>query len=132
MCVGELTWKREKQSLIGLIFSGLLLFMEITFVSTKALSTSDRSMYLSLPVLIYFLVLCFREWNPDWDTRFFGGISTAIYVMQFGIITVVMKVAEITGCMGSWLYCLTWLMVIIVPTAFYWLFRNTKIVRILF
>ena len=89
-------------------------------------------MYLALPGLIYFLVIAFRNWGPEVNTTWFGGISSAIYVMQFGVITVFTKVAEVAGIRSSWVYWFAWLMVMIVPTAFYLLFRKTKVVKILF
>lgn len=129
MCVGEATWKREQISLPEILATGGVLIAEITFVCLHA---EPGSMYLALPGFIYFLMIAFRSWNPDVDTTWFGGISSAIYVMQFGVITVVMKVAEIAGITGSWIYWLTWLMVMVIPTAFYLVFRKTRIVKILF
>lgn len=52
--------------------------------------------------------------------------------MQFGVITIIMKVAEVIEITGGWIYWFTWLMVICIPSAFYMFFRKTKIVKILF
>lgn len=96
------------------------------------LHSEPGSMYLTLPGLIYFLMIALRNWNPNVNTTWFGGISSAIYVMQFGIITCIMKAAEIAGIAGAWIYWFTWLMVMVLPTVFYLFFRKSKIVKILF
>ena len=129
MCIGEASWSREKTSLLGIMVDGGVFIAEVTFVCNHS---EPGSMYLALPGLIYFLVIAFRNWGPEVNTAWFGGISLAIYVMQFGVITVFTKVAEVAGIRSSWVYWFVWLMVMIVPTAFYLLFRKTKVVKILF
>ncbi len=52
--------------------------------------------------------------------------------MQFGVITCIMKAAEIVGIATSWIYWFTWLMVMVLPTVFYLFFRKSKLVKILF
>lgn len=95
MCIGELTWRAKKKSIPLLVLSGVALVVEITFIGTHASKADDRSMYLLLPVFIYALVLVFREWNPQINSVNLGGISTAIYVMQFGVITMGSKLLNI-------------------------------------
>jgi peptidoglycan/LPS O-acetylase OafA/YrhL len=129
MCIGEATWKTEKTSVVGILVDGGVFIAEVTFV---CLHSEPGSMYLSLPGLIYFLVIAFRNWNPNVNTTWFGGISSAIYLMQFGVITVVMKAAEVTGISDIWIYWFAYLMVIIVPTTFYLLFQKARIVKMLF
>lgn len=129
MCIGEATWKAEKTSLFEILLCGGGLLAEITLVCQHS---DPGSMYLALPGFIYFLVVAFRNWNPDVNTKYFGGISSAIYLMQFGVITVVMKAAEIANLTGSWIYWLAYVMVIVIPTAFYVLFREKRLVYILF
>lgn len=132
MCIGEVSWNREKTFCYEILILGGLLIAEITFVGMQVAQNADRSMYLVLPGFIYFLVIALRNWNPKVNTIYFGGISSAIYVMQFGVITVIMKAAAISGITGNWINWFTYLMVIIVPTVFYLLFRKTKVVKILF
>ena len=132
MCVGELTWKKEKKSIPMLIIAALLLFAEITFVGLNTTPWADRSMYILLPLFTYYLVLTFRDWSPDIDTRYFGGISSAIYVMQFGVIAVVNKVFAMAHINETWMHWVVWLMVICIPTAVYFCMRKTKIVKLLF
>ena len=117
MCVGELTWKAKKKSVLLLIASGLALIAEITFVGLYADKLDDRSMYILLPVFIYALVLMFRDWNPAVDRKYLGGISSAIYVMQYGIITVgtmVLRHFNLNRTNAMWL---VYVAVIVVPTA---------------
>ena len=131
MCVGEMTWKKSK-SCPMLTISALLLILEITFVGTKANINDDRSMYLFLPLFIYYLIPFIREWNPQTDTRNYRGISSAIYVMQFGIITLgnkAISLLRIEGNLGQWGI---WIFVIIIPTAVYLLLKDKRIVRYIF
>lgn len=128
MCIGEASWNREKISPPEFLVMGGYI-AEVTFV---CLHSEPGSMYLTLPGLIYFLMIALRTWNPNVNTTWFGGISSAIYVMQFGIITCIMKAAEIAGIAGAWIYWFTWLMVMVLPTVFYLFFRKSKIVKILF
>lgn len=87
MCVCELSWKTEKPNYCYLLLSWLALSGEISFVGLHAAPTDDRSLYLLLPLLIFFLLPAFRAWNPRINGKYLRGISSAIYVMQFGIIT---------------------------------------------
>lgn len=132
MCVGERTWKNGKPSILRSALFGLMLIAEITLVGLYASPTDDRSMYFFLPLFMFELVLLFRQWNPKINTKYCGGISSAIYLMQFGIITVVMKAGGIIGIQSPLIHFLTWLCVCTIPTAFYLILRNTKIVKILF
>ncbi len=132
MCFGELTWKSEKRSVFMLTISALLLLIEISFVGTKANPGDDRSMYLLLPLFIYYLVLVFRDWNPQIETRYFGWISSAIYVMQFGIITVANRIIGNTQFGGNIVQLIVWILVICIPTVVYLLLKNKEIVRWIF
>ena len=90
------------------------------------------SMYIALPGYIYCLVIAFRNWNPNVNTAYLGGISSAIYVMQFGIITVIMKAVQFANMSGDWVSWVVWFAVIIIPAGLYMLLRRTKVVKILF
>ena len=132
MCVGELTWRAEKRSFSLLIVSGLILIAEITFVGLHTGKLDDRSMYFSLPLFIYALVLVFREWNPQIDNKFFGGISSAIYLMQYGIITVGTIVFKRARWYEEYAMLIVYISVIFIPVVLYWLLRNKKIVKYIF
>ena len=129
MCVGEATWRREKVPIYEFLLHGCLLAAEVTLI---CFYSEPGSMYISLPGFIYCLIIACRNWNPHINTTYFGGISSAIYVMQFGIITVVMKAAEFFGLSGNWLHLAAWFMVIFLPAAFYLILRKAKIIKILF
>jgi len=132
MCAGELTWKKQKGSYPLLVISGVLLLIEITIVGIHAVPGDDRSMYLTLPFFIFYLVLVFRDWNPDIDSSNFGGISSAIYLMQFGIITVGNLVLRNINIQTPWANWGIYLLVLIIPTTLYMLIKRTKLARILF
>lgn len=132
LCVGEFTWGKEKISLPLFIISGLALIAEITFVGAHAGKMDDRSMYLMLPLFIFALVLLFRDWNPKMDGLYLGGISSAIYVMQYGIIavgTMALRKLNLTGTNAMWLVYIT---VVVIPVVVYWILRNKRIVKIIF
>lgn len=132
MCVGELTWKKEKSSVPLLVLSGIMLSIEITFVGCNCGSNDDRSMYFLIPLFIFFLVLCLRNWTPYIKTDHFSGISTAIYVMQYGIITMCGIVYNKLGMKWEFLNYITWFLTIIIPVVFYKFVKNRKISKILF
>jgi len=132
MCVGELTWKKDKTSVGMLIISGTLLTAEIAFVGSRVMKGSDRSMYIMLPMFIYYLLLAFRSWNPDVDTSDFGGNSSAIYLIQFGIITFGEMVIIGLNIQSYWASWGIYLLVLFIPSDFYKLIRQTKLSHILF
>ena len=132
MCIGEATRKQETASMPLLFLFGGILWAEISFVGAHVSPSDDRSMYLFLPLFTYYLVLAFRSWNPNIDTRYFRGISSAIYLMQYGIIAVVMKIAWILHIQGMWINWVTLLCVWTFPAIFYLSFKNTKLVKLLF
>lgn len=132
MCVGEMTWKRERPSWALLLLFGALLAAEITLVGRHAAPTDDRSLYFALPFFLYEFMLLARQWNPNVDTTLFSGISSAIYLMQFGIITLVMKVGQIAGVPSPWTEWLAWAGVVFLAPLFYYLIRNRRIAKMLF
>ena len=132
MIAGELTWKAHKSNMPLLIVSWLFLIAEITFVGIYTDKTVDRSMYYYLPVFIYALLLSLRDWNPNIDRKHLGGISSAIYVMQYGIITIgtiVFRKMNLSGTNTLWF---VYLAVITIPSTLYLILRKQKIVRIIF
>lgn len=132
MCIGELTWKREKKSFSLLAISSVLLAAEITFVGIHAAPGDDRSMYLALPLFIFYLLLVFRDWTPRIDSSDLGGISSAIYLMQFGIIMVGNMVKTRLGVQTAWVNWAIFVFVLILPTVFYMLIKKTRFAKILF
>ncbi len=132
MCIGELTWKREKESISMLAISSVLLTAEITFVGTHAAQGDDRSMYLTLPFFILYLLLVLRNWHPEIDTSDWGGISSAIYLMQFGFITVGNMVINRLNIQTAWANWAVFVFVLIIPTVFYMLIKKTRLAKILF
>lgn len=129
MCVGEATWKRERVPALAFALSGGVLLVEITILCRYS---EPGSMYITLPGFIYCLLIAFRNWNPNVNSAHLGGISSAIYVMQFGIITVIMKAAQFANISGDWVSWFVWFAVIIIPAGLYMLLRRTKVVKILF
>lgn len=131
MCIGELSW-RIKNYKPHVIISGLLLVLEIVFVGLHTGLEDDRSMYFLLPVFMLFFVVMLREWNISVKCSFLGGMSTAIYVMQFGIITISKIVLRRVGIDSDLAAFVTYILVIVVPCVFYFVFRKTRIIKLLF
>lgn len=114
------------------MISGIILAAEITFVGLHADSSDDRSMYIFLPLFIYYLLIACRSWNPNIDDSDLGGISLAMYLMQFGIITVGNMVLQHIIIEMPWVSWGIYLLVLIIPTIFYMLIKQTKLAKILF
>ena len=131
MCVGELTWKEKNGNILFLIVSGLTLIIEISIIGTRVSPSADRSMYFLLPLFVYYLIPFFRDWNPTIDTSYLGGISTAIYVMQFGIITLGNKLLVLVHLEYE-MQWFVWILVLVVPSACYLMLRNTEFALWLF
>lgn len=132
MCVGELTWKKDKASWPMVLISALLLVTEITIVGLHAAPSDDRSMYIMLPSFIFYLVLAFRNWNPDLASSALGGISSSIYLMQFGIITVGNVVLRRLKIQTTWAGWGIYFIVLLLPTVFYLAIRKTRLAKIIF
>lgn len=108
LCVGEqIAAGRVVRHLpVKAVCSLVLLVGEILLARSKATPEADCSMYLLLPVAVYYLVSWLRTWNPNVDTRFIRGASTAIYLVQFGFVAVGKKALEILHIpdhIGGWI-----------------------------
>lgn len=72
-----------------LAVSYIALTIEISFVRHRAAENADLSMYFMLPVCIALLIgLLYRMQSADKDTKVLRQISSAVYLMQYGIIFV--------------------------------------------
>ena len=131
MCIGELSWRLKNYKPYVFII-GLLLFFEIVFVGLHSGSEDDRSMYFLLPLFMLFFVVMLREWNVSLKSSILGGMSTAIYVMQFGIITISKILLRHIGIDSDLAALVTYLFVIVIPCALYFAFRKTRIIKFLF
>ena len=132
MCIGEASWHRKGKTYFELLISTFIFICEVTFVGIYASATDDRSMYFSLPFFIFFLLSVIRNWNPNVDVKGFGKISTAIYLMQFGIITVfgyIFKFLDLPTEKYSWLI---YMCTILFSLLGYLVVKNKKAVNILF
>lgn len=108
LCVGEhiAVGKTPRHLPVKAVASLLLLMGEVYLSRSKAVEGADCSLYLLLPVTIYYLVCWLRTWNPSVDTRFIRGASTAIYLMQFGFIAIGQKAFEVLHfpmSIGGWI-----------------------------
>lgn len=125
MCIGELAWGGGKSN-IKLVLSGLLLFLEITLVGAWDIAY-DRSMYLFLPLFILYLLRIIKDWNPTIECRL-GKISSLIYLMQYGIITMTTIFIGNSNMICS----LCYILVIVIPIVLYYSIKENKWTSILF
>ncbi len=132
MCVGELTWKRCDKSWFGLFLTGILLIAEITYVGLRVEEGADRSMYLTLPIFMFYLVLAFKHWNPKFHCEHCRGISAAIYLMQYGVISITQKILASLEINAMWTGWLTYITTLLLPVGFYMVIREKKIAGLLF
>lgn len=129
MMIGELVAEQNNIRNIKpfMILTTVLLFAEISFATNHVAKGDDRTYYLMLPVFTFFLLYCMKNWNPDIDTGLCRQISVAIYVMQYGIITVGSFLLR-QCVLSSWgRFLVLYLLVIIVPTILCKFGGNTKL-----
>lgn len=143
MCAGAyigargdfLTWKTKDWALIILMV--ILFWLEVHLCRSQVNASADCSMYFSLPILTMMLVKLFA-------THFTGSAekalvqakifttpiakwSSAIYVLQYGIITVGGGLLNIIDISGTFQCLITYVFVIIGALVFSILLNNTKI-----
>ena len=131
MCVGEMAWK-AKASLHKLLITTILLFAEITFVGTHVSSDADRSMYFFLPLFTLYFVSVVREWNPKIPKADLAGYSSAIYLMQYGLIWAGGKALSVLNPTNPYWNWSVYILVLIAPVIFYRLIGNRKVAKLLF
>lgn len=132
MLAGELVWKIKNRHTAGLLASFILLVAEITMVGAFIEKGCDRSMYLVMPVFIIFAVRAVMDWNPAVRCTYLGGLSAAIYLMQYGIITVGYALLHRLSAEGALIDYSIYILVLIIPVLFYRAVKDTKLSKILF
>lgn len=103
-----------------------------TFVSAHVSSDADRSMYFFLPLFTLFFVSAVREWNPKIPPIDLAGYSSAIYLMQYGLIWAGSKVLSVLHLTDSYWNWTVYILVLTAPVVFYCLIGKRKAARILF
>ena len=93
---------------------------------------ADRSMYFLLPILILFFLAFIKEWNPQIRKVSLAGYSSAIYLMQYGLICIGQKILRILGLINLCWNWIIYIWVLIVPVVFYNLLQNKRISKIIF
>ena len=138
LCVGELVAARPTPAkyqiidVFGVLLSAAVLCVEIFFARSHAAPWASTDMYFLLPATTYFLLRCALTLKLERDTGDLRDASLAIYVMQFGFITVLNKLRPYTG-MGEEVFgWFIWLAVIVGGTACGILFVKNKLLKHLF
>ena len=132
MLIGEVALALRKKYSAVSILAYILLAIEITIVGAHIQPGCDRSMYILMPGFILFSLRTIMEWNPRVNVTYLGGISSAIYLMQYGVITVMTTIFSkllIPSALIGWF---VYILVFIFPTVFYIITKETKIAKILF
>lgn len=132
MLVGEMVWQIKKRHLTCLIGAAFLLIAEITIVGVYIEKDCDRSMYLMMPAFILLAIRAVMDWNPAIRCTYLGGLSSAIYLMQYGIITVGYAILKRLSMEGVWVDYGILILVLIIPIIFYSAVKETKVAKILF
>ena len=136
LCVGELAGrvpsKSPKRERIPLILSVAALFAEICFVRGRVSDQTDTSMYFLLPVCTFWLLRGSMCLPTDRRTDGLRNAGVAIYVMQYGMITVMNKLGPMLGLSGSLLGWMTWFAVVIGGTVCGILLVKNKLLKHLF
>lgn len=114
-----------------LLMSTVVLFwLEVFFVQKNMIPGSDCSMYFMLPIVTTVLFAAVKDVQLPFVTKWMRGASSAVYLMQFGIITVGVKALEILRFPAQLNPWLAYLAVIVVPTVCYILLQKTKIAKL--
>lgn len=94
MCIGEISYYMYKNISYRRVFICLFIFLflyilEVSICLKNKLSGSDNSIYFSIPFLILYIVILLIR-SPQISGMIFSmkKLSSAIYFMQFGIISV--------------------------------------------
>lgn len=108
LCIGEIVAKQrsEPHPAIGMVATVIALIAEITIVQQKMIEGADCSMYLMLPIFMYFLLDLLLKIDLNISTKGLRGASTAIYVIQYGVITVLWKMfihITVPMSIGAWI-----------------------------
>lgn len=131
MCIGEMVWK-TRRSIYNLIIASILTIVEISYTGLHVSDNADRSMYFLLPILILFFLAFIKEWNPQIRKVSLAGYSSAIYLMQYGLICIGQKILRILGLINLCWNWIIYIWVLIVPVVFYNLLQNKRISKIIF
>ena len=131
MCIGESSWTK-KPRIVLMLFSLALLACEISFSLVKTAPNDDRSMYFFLPVTIYYFIPLVKAWNPKIDSSFIRTLSSAIYVMQYGIINVAEMVLLSFHVAHNRIAFFQWFLLILIPTVVIYTFRGNKYLPMIF
>lgn len=132
MCIGELVYKyRDKKiKTIYILGAYILLYSEITFVGLHTNQNADRSMYFTLPLLCFLLLIKIVSWNPEINTSNIRRSSSAIYLMQYGIIILGVKLISLLNI--TQFIWLIYFSVIIIPTIICKLIGEKKLSKVIF
>lgn len=135
MCVGrwlvtcDLSLSGWKRWVLPMIAIGLF-WLEVFFVQKNMIPGADSSMYLMLPVVVAVLLAALKDAKLPFATKWMRGASSAVYLMQFGVITVGMKLLEIVQIPVQIQPWIAYFAAIAVPTACYILLRRTKVAKL--
>lgn len=131
MCAGELAAKIKIKPCLYLYVSLFLLWSEITLVGLNISKEADRSFYFMLPIFTFFLLQRILLWNPHIKTDWIRRSSSAIYLMQYGIIKICLKLIDVLNLshIFNWIVLV---LVIVIPTSICHIFKSKKFIRYIF
>lgn len=85
----------------------------------------------NIDLFTFFLLQRILLWNPDIRTDWIRRSSSAIYLMQYGIIKVCLKLIGILNLnhIFNWIVLV---LVIVIPTSICYIFKSKKFIRYIF
>ena len=123
----------KKTHLSHLICTAFLFGLEVTVVGHYCDAQADRSMYFTLPFLIMVLLALLKDWNLDMkNAKEIRLISTAIYLMQFGIIVLGNLALQKADFENGYIKYLIYFVVVFLPICICKFGKNSKIIRFIF
>ena len=136
MCMGELASKIGQKTFFFthkyflFIVAFICLYLEIWFVGNHVGVSTDRSQYFLFPLFVFTLMVIVL--NSKYSTphsKVLSDISMMIYVMQYGIILISWFLLKKIGYSNA---VIVWINTIVFPVIFYYLIRETRLMKILY
>ncbi len=137
MIIGEIAVDRNIKMWLGggtLLLVSIIYTAEVTFIGNRVGTNNDRSFYVVMPLVVYYILLFLKQWNPNIETVHMRKISTAIYVMQFGMITMCSAAFNRLGFDYPDIanYLITYVVVIVLPALIYIALRKYRVTKYIF
>lgn len=140
MCTGEIVWSTiNKESFVwttayrvGIVCEYIVFCAEVSFCRSRVLSGVDCSMYFTLPLMTFLLLLFFlTHFNSgsdalEYKSRFINKWSSAIYLLQYGVIQVGGALLHRVGISTDLVGMIIYILIVVIALLFAVLLNKAK------